>query len=108
MCVTPISFSTTCRLVSGSKKSATYFKEISTDLSTSISCGRGRLFEPDSKGHVEKAIGVTHIEIKHPACCTATKKFFKRTFDSAGENHCFHGLVLEITPAETTKCFNIL
>ena len=25
---------------------------------------------------VEKAIGVTHIEIKHPACCTAAQKSF--------------------------------
>ena len=34
-------------------------------------------FEPDTKGHVvEKAISVTHIEMKHPACCTAAQKSF--------------------------------
>ena len=26
--------------------------------------------------HVEKSIGVTHIEMKHPACCTAAQKSF--------------------------------
>ena len=73
MCVTPVAFSTTCPLVSGSKKSATYFKEISTGLS--ISCGQ--LFEPDTKEHVvEKATGVTHIKMRHPACFTTAQKSF--------------------------------
>ena len=26
--------------------------------------------------HVEKAIGVTHLEMKHPACCTTVQKSF--------------------------------
>ena len=34
-------------------------------------------FDHDTKGHVvEKAIGATHIEMKHPACCTAAQKSF--------------------------------
>ena len=34
-------------------------------------------FELDTKGPVvEKAIGLTHIEMKHPACCTAAQKSF--------------------------------
>ena len=34
-------------------------------------------FEPHTKEHVvEKAIGGTHIEMKHPACCTTAQKSF--------------------------------
>ena len=72
MCVTPIAFST-CPLLEA-RKSRPHDVDRPEDISMKYVAD---FLERDTKGHVvEKAVGVTHIEMKHPACCTVAQKSF--------------------------------
>ena len=67
----------------GLEKSATYFKEYLQVCRYQV----GGFFEPDTVGHVvEMAIGVTHIEMKHPTCCTAAQKSFSKEVVASDRN----------------------
>ena len=87
MCVTPIAFSTTC-------PAGCFISMCVTPIAFSTACPLVHV--------VEKAIGVTHIEMKHPACCTAAQKSFLNLQDFC-INHPSLGLASEDVKVFTCK-----